>query len=225
MHQSPWNGIMLPFQTHFSFSRSQTFHYLLTDTKSMFDSQLWFFEVSSPMCSCFSKENKKPTGALGLQQHKQLRGAWHTTQPTHHAQQQTGTIFLPISHSSSKVGGEVVRFPQPPFPVFITVLPESFFIAYVCLISMRKRITKYLMLAYEISSLVLAAQCERKTDTVRWGILKGKKRILLSRSQGTAKEAFTSAPPMLILQPPVIITLSSSCSLRWLKGSKWAKTV
>lgn len=74
---------------------------------------------------------------------------------------------------------------------------------------------KYLMLTLkniqEIFSLVLAAQCEWKTETVSEVRYSGggkKKKSLLSQSQGIAKQAFTSDPPMLILQSPVIITLS-----------------
>lgn len=66
------------------------------------------------------------------------------------------------------------------------------------------------MLTYEMFSLVLAAQSKDKTETlseVWWGIQVGKK-ILLSWSQGITKQVFTSAPPILIFQSPVIMTLS-----------------
>lgn len=66
----------------------------------MCDSKLRFSEVFSLLRLCFSKE-KTPAGALGIKEHKQLCWAWHTTQLTHCAQQQTSTIFLHISKSSN----------------------------------------------------------------------------------------------------------------------------
>lgn len=43
-------------------------------------------------------------------------------------------------------------------------------------------------------------------DLVRYS--SGKKKNLLSQSQGITKQIFTSAPPMLIFHSPVTITLS-----------------
>lgn len=99
--------------------------------------------------------------------------------------------------------------------LYLSLYKKIFFFPHaICMFDIREEIHHEILNA-DIWNVQLSACCLMWMENwnSKWGVVRfsaGEKKFLLSQSQGIAKQALTADPPMIILQPPIIITLSWS---------------